>query len=162
MRFTRLVKAIECGTSIEKNGTSSQGGPDKITEASKKRKKTICDSDDSAMNQNNLLKKGQPASSAGNFGDDSDGGNIALGDKADGTLAARTPTKPRERKVATGDSEIDVSNLASSGMNSSKPIGFELQSFSAEEASQDINLPSGNLAMASEGPKRDQHVSQAT
>lgn len=118
MRFTRLVKAIECGTPIEKNGTPPQGGPEKTPEASKKRKKTVVDNADNTVNQNTLLKTVQPAI----VGNDSDGGNIAPGDKAGDTSAARKSTTPPNKKVATAKKKIDTSNLASLGTDGLKPV----------------------------------------
>ena len=124
MRFTRLVKVIECGTPIEKIGTPSQGGPEKITETSKKRKKTMVDSDDSAMNQNDLLKTDQLASTAEKFADDSDDDNIAR-DKSDDIPAAKKSTMPPAKKAAISKSKIGISKLATSGMNTSEPVASE-------------------------------------
>lgn len=136
MRFTRLVKAIECGTPIEKNRTPSQGGLEKIMEASKKRKKTMVESDDSAMNQSNLLETDQTALMAGNTTDNSDGGNIALGGKTDDILAARKFTKPRPKKAAIGKSKIGVNDLASSGVHSSNPVESEPEPHSPKVGTQ--------------------------
>lgn len=124
MRFTRLVKTIECGTPIEKIGTPSQGELEKMTEASKKRKKTVVDGDDSAMDQSILLKTDQLSSTAGNFADDSDGGNLAR-NKSDDTPAAKKPTMPPAKKAAISKSKIGISNSATSGMNTSEPVASE-------------------------------------
>lgn len=137
MRFTRLVKAIECGTPIEKNGTPSLGGSEKISEVSKKRRKRVVEGDDSAMNQNTLLKTDQPNSNVGEFADDSDGGKMALGDalgdKADDIPAAKKFTSPPTKKVAINKSRIGInSDSASLGMSTSKPVGSESEPHSSK------------------------------
>lgn len=131
MRFTRLVKAIESGALIEKSGESSQGGPQKATEVSKKRKKTMTDGDDSATDQDTLLQTDKPASTAENVSDNSKGGKIALGDKAEDTLAARKSAKPSPKKAATNKNKTGISNLASS----------ETKSFKSMEVEAEVDLP---------------------
>ena len=131
MRFARLVKAIECGTLFKKNGTTSQRAPQIITEASKKRKKRVLESNDGTANQNTLLKTDQIASDDEGFADDFEDGKIALGDKADDIPTAEKSMRPPAKKVAMSKSKTGtISDLASSGMSTSKHVESESELYS--------------------------------
>lgn len=136
--------------SIEKNGPSIQGGPEKSKEASKKRKMPMDDRNDIGTEQKTLLKQGQLDLGTGNLGDDCDGGNIALGDEADDIPATSKRKKGLKKETATRDSKIDFDDFAGSGITSSKQIKSEVPSFSTEEAYQYANLPSGNTGTLKE------------
>ena len=112
MRFSRLVKAIECGTPIERNDTLSQRGIEKITEASKKRKNAMVDSDDS------------------------ESGKKALCDQVDDAPAEKSMTPSNKRSK----NKIESDNLANLGMNSSGSIKSEPEFSSPKVGVQMLNF----------------------
>jgi hypothetical protein len=152
MRYTRLAKAIESGTLIGKKNTPFQGGSEKINEASKKRKKTAFDSDDDdERSQKPLLGKGRQLSEAGTLYEESNCGKNALGDKADGTPAAKKVTKLTKIKAATEGGKADGIS-AGTDINGPKSAKPKILPFTVAKASPNIDLPSSDIATAIEAP----------
>lgn len=152
MRYTRLAKAIESGTLIGKKNTSSQGVPESPNEASKKRKKTAFDSeDDEEGSQKTLLGRGRQASGAGSLYEGLKGRKNALGDKVDGSPAAKKRTKLTKTKAAAEDNKAENIS-AGTRINGPKPAKSKISPFTAAKAFQDTDLPPGTKSPAFPDP----------
>ncbi len=138
----------------EKNGATDGGGPDSITEASKKRKISMCGNEDNDMNQKTPLKKGSAAPESVNVWDCASGGNIPLDDKADGTPATKRRTKVSKKK-ANEEGLDDL--LAGSKVKRTKSVEPDTLSFAIEGASQDTNGPWSESHAATDEPGHPSH-----